>query len=33
MDKFILLMKGNIAECIGNKILTKNNVSLHYFYR
>lgn len=32
MDKFLILIKGNVAECFGNKILTKNKIPLLYFY-
>ncbi|CAD8193062.1 unnamed protein product [Paramecium pentaurelia] len=33
MDKLFFLMKGNFAQCIGNKVLTTNLFPIQYFYR
>jgi hypothetical protein len=33
MDKLIILIKGNVAECVGSKILTQNHIPVQYFYR
>ncbi|CAD8108045.1 unnamed protein product [Paramecium sonneborni] len=33
MNKLFFLMKGNFAQCIGNKVLMKNQFPIQYFYR
>ncbi|CAD8206433.1 unnamed protein product [Paramecium pentaurelia] len=32
MDRLLFLMKGNVAQCIGNKILIHNQIPIQYFY-
>ncbi|CAK57803.1 unnamed protein product (macronuclear) [Paramecium tetraurelia] len=32
MDRLIFLMKGNVAQCIGNKVLANNQIPIQYFY-
>ncbi|CAD8188744.1 unnamed protein product [Paramecium octaurelia] len=33
LDKLFFIMKGNFAQCIGNKVLTTNIFPIQYFYR
>ncbi|CAD8111701.1 unnamed protein product [Paramecium sonneborni] len=32
MDKLYFIMKENVAQCIGNKILAYNQILIQYFY-